>query len=184
MPKQQGLYFQTTVGYTRPKCSGRQIEEEKQQTTQIIPQRFVEETKTIFLCFRMPLWRKWRWRPIWTLMEVLRTFLSNGQTAMPQTKKNPNEPRLGAFQNLNDHWLTRKFWQFWLVFFSQSYCLIKCSNWIGQYVFFNPINSRLVFLCWKILIRSQRSVPKFVFLFCNKYENVKSMRDGFGTFNP
>ena len=37
MPKQQGLYFQTTVGYTRPKCSGRQIEEEKQQTTQIIP---------------------------------------------------------------------------------------------------------------------------------------------------
>ena len=26
---------------------------------------------------------------------------------MPQTKKNPNEPRLGAFQNLNDDWLTR-----------------------------------------------------------------------------
>ena len=36
MPKQQGLYFQTT-GYTRPKCSERKIKEKKPQTTQMIP---------------------------------------------------------------------------------------------------------------------------------------------------
>ena len=41
-------------------------------------QRFVEEAKTIFLCFRLPLRRKWRWRAVWTLIKVVRTFLSNG----------------------------------------------------------------------------------------------------------
>ena len=137
MPKlQQGLYFQTTVGYTRPKGEVFRTTNSRRKTTNnanYTSQRFVEETKTIFLCFRLPLRRKWRWRAIWKLINVLRTFLSNSQTEMPQTKKNPNEPRLGAFQNLNDDWLTRKFWKFWLVFYSQSYCLIKCSNWIGQY---------------------------------------------------
>ena len=36
MPKQQGLYFQTT-GYTRPKCSGHKIKGKKTQKTQMIP---------------------------------------------------------------------------------------------------------------------------------------------------
>ena len=84
MPKQQGLYFQTT-GYTRPKCSRKKPTNNANDTSQ----RFVEVFKTIFLCFRLPLRRKWRRRAVWTLIKVLRTFLVDSQLKCPKLKKNP-----------------------------------------------------------------------------------------------
>ena len=94
----------------------------------------VEETKTIFLCFRLPLRRKWRWRAVWTLIKVLRTFLSTGQTEMPQTKKKSKWTASWRLSKFQSSLADKKFWQFWLVFNSQSYYSIKCSNWIGYYL--------------------------------------------------
>ena len=147
MPKQQGLYFQTT-GYTRPKCSRKKPTNNANDTSQ----RFVEVFKTIFLCFRLPRRRKWRWRAVWTLIKVLRTFLSNGQTEMPQTKK---KSKWAAFWRLsNSRWsLADK--EILTVVIGQFPELSFYQNLELDWLFFNPINGRIVFFCLKILIRCE-----------------------------
>ena len=139
--------------FKRQATRDRSVPEKTPQTTQMIPHNALSKSlRPSFFALGCHWGGNGGEELFWTLINVLRTFLVNVQTEMPQTKK---KSKWAAFWRLsNSRWsLADK--EILTVVIGQFPELSFYQNLELDWLFFNPINGRIVFFCLKILIRCE-----------------------------